>query len=91
MELALPLTAPVVALNVAEAVPAPTVTEVGTFKVALEFESATIAPPVGAAWLRDTVHVLEAFEPRLVGLHETAVTVTAGGDRLTVALAELPL
>jgi hypothetical protein len=65
-----------VTLNVAEVAPAPTVTEAGTCKVELEVESAMTAPPVGADWLRVTVHVLEAFEPRLVGLHETAETNT---------------
>ena len=82
---------PVVALNVAEVAPAPTVTEAGTFKAELVFESAMTAPPVGADWLRVTVHVLEAFEPRLAGLHETAETVTDGATRLTVVLAELLL
>ena len=79
------------ALNVAEVAPTPTVTEAGTFKFELVFESATTAPPVGADWLRVTVHVLEAFEPRLVGLHETADTDTEGATRLTVEVAELPL
>ena len=79
------------ALNVAEVAPTPTVTEAGTFKFELVFESATTAPPVGADWLRVTVHVLEAFEPRLVGLLETAETATDGATRLTVVLAELLL
>jgi hypothetical protein len=85
------LTVAVVTLNVADVAPAPTVTEAGTFKVELVFDSATTAPPVGADWLRVTVHVLEAFEARLVGLHETAETDTDGATRLTVAVAELPL
>jgi hypothetical protein len=80
-----------VTLNVAEVAPAPTVTDAGTFKVELVFESATTAPPVGAGWLRVTVHVLEAFEPRLAGLHQIAETDTDGATRLTVVLAELPL
>jgi len=85
------LTVAVVTLNVADVAPAPTVTDAGTFNVALPFESATTAPPDGADWLRVTVHVLEAFEPRIVGLHETAVTDTEGAVRLTVAVTELPL
>lgn len=78
-------------LNVADMAPALTVTDAGTFNVALLSDSATTAPPVGADWLRVTVHALEAFEPRLVGLHETAETVTDEATRLTVAAAELPL
>ena len=85
------LTVEVVALNVAVAAPAVTVTEAGTFNVALLSERATVAPPVGADWLRVTVQVLEAFAPRLVGLHKTADTVTDGATKLTVAVAELPL
>ena len=91
VELALLLTVAVVTLNVADVAPAPTVTDAGTFNVALVSDSATAAPPVGADWLRVTVHVLEAFEPRLVGLHETADTDTEGATRLTVEVAELPL
>jgi len=82
---------PVVALNVPEVPPAPTVTEAGTFNVAFVSERATTAPPVEADWLRVTVHVPEAFEPRLAGLHETAETDTDGATRLTVVLAELLL
>lgn len=84
-------TAAVVTLNVAEAAPAPTVAEAGTFNVALLFESETTAPPDGADGLRVTVHVPEAFDLRLVGLHETAVTDTEEAARLTVALTELLL
>jgi hypothetical protein len=85
------LTVAVVTLNVADVAPALTVTDAGTFNVALVSDSATAAPPVGADWLRVAVHVLEAFEPRIVGLHETAVTDTEGAVRLTVAVTELPL
>jgi hypothetical protein len=53
-------------------------------------EIAIAAPPVGAALLRVTVQVLEAFGPRLVGLHASEETTT-DGDRVMVALAELPL
>jgi hypothetical protein len=80
----------VVALNVVAVAPAATVTDAGTVSVALLLVSVTAAAPVGAACVNVTVHVLEAFCPRLVGLHASEDTRT-GTTRLTVALAELPL
>ena len=80
----------VVALNVAVVAAAATVTDAGTVKAALLSEIAIVAPPVGAALLKVTVQVLEAFGPRLVGLHASEDTTT-GATRLTVAFAELPL
>ena len=80
----------VVALNVAVVAVAATVTDVGTVSVALVFVSATTAPPAGAACVKVTVQVLEAFCAKLVGLHTSDDTNT-GATRLTVALAELPL
>ena len=80
----------VVALNVAVVAPTATVTEAGTVRAALVSLSVTDAPPVGAACVKVTVHVLEAFCPRLVGLHASDDTVT-GATRVTVALAELLL
>jgi hypothetical protein len=80
----------VVALNVAVVAAAATVTDAGTVKAALLSEIAIAAPPVGAALLRVTVQVLEAFGPRLVGLHASEETTT-GATRLIVALAEVPL
>jgi hypothetical protein len=50
----------------------------------------TVAPPVGAAWVRVTVQVLEEFGPRLVGLQASEETST-DATRLMLALAELPL
>ena len=47
-------------------------------------DSATLAPPLGAGWVRVTVQVLEEFGPRLVGLHASEDTST-GATRLTVA------
>jgi hypothetical protein len=82
--------AAVVALKVAVVAAAATVTDVGTVSVALVFVSVTTAPPVGAACVKVTVHVLEAFGPRLVGLH-TSVDTNTGATRLIVALAELLL
>jgi hypothetical protein len=81
--------AAVVALKVADLAAAATVTEAGTVSVALVLVSVTLAPPVGAAWVRVTVQVLEALGPRLVGLQASVETSTA--TKLTVALAELLL
>ena len=64
--------------------------EAGTVSFALLFERVTLAPPVGAAWVKVTVQVLEAFGPRLLGLQDNADTET-GAARLTVVFAELPL
>ena len=80
----------VLALKVAEVAAAATVTDAGTVSVELVFDNVTVAPPVGAAWVNVTVHVLEAFWPRLVGLHASEETFT-GATRVMVALAELPL
>ena len=80
----------VVALNVVVVAAAGTVTDAGTVSVAFVFVSATTAPPVGAACVSVTVQVLDAFCPRLVGLHTSDDTNT-GATRLTVALAELLL
>jgi len=82
--------AAVVTVKVAEVAAAATVTEAGTVRVALEFVRVTLAPPVGAAWVRVTVQVPEEFAPRLLGLQDNADTVT-GAARLTVVLAELLL
>ena len=51
--------------------------------------ASTAAPPVGAAWVRVTVQVLEELAPRLVGLQASDETSTA--TRLMVALAEVLL
>ena len=80
----------VVALNVAVVAAAGTVTDAGTLKAVLLLLSDTLAPPVGAGCVRVTVQVLDAFCPRLVGLHTSDDTST-GATRLTVALAELLL
>ncbi len=80
----------VVALKVAVVAAAATVTDVGTVRVAFVFVSAIAAPPAGAACVRVTVQVLEAFCPKLVGLHTSDDTST-GANRLIVAFAELLL
>jgi len=88
--LRLALTEPVVTLKVADAAPAATVTDPGTLRVALVSVRVTAAPPVGAAWVRVTVQVLEVLGPRLVGVQASEETSTDAA-RLMVALAELLL
>ena len=84
------LTVVVVTLKVADVAAAGTVTEAGTVNVASEFERVTLAPPVGAAWVRVTVQLLEELAPMLEGLQASDET-SAGATRLTTALAELLL
>ncbi len=83
-------TAVVVTLNVPLVTPAATVIDAGTVNTAFVFVNVTNAPPVGAAFVNVTVHVLDPFAPRLVGLHESEETSTAA-DRFTVVFAELLL
>ena len=78
-----------VALNVAAVDPAATITDVGTVNVALVFVSATVLPPVGAAWFSVTVQLLAPLGPRAVGSHASPVT-TVGASRLMVICALLP-
>ena len=80
----------VVALNVAEVAAAATVTDAGTVRVVPVLVNVTLAPPVGAALVRVTVQVEEAFCPKLVGLHVSVDTRT-GATRLIVAVRELLL
>jgi hypothetical protein len=80
----------VVALKVAVVVAAVTVTDAGTVSVALVFVSVTNAQPAGATLLSVTVQALEAFCPRLVGLHASEDTST-GATRLIVVFAEVLL
>ena len=81
---------PVVTAKVAEVAAAATVTDAGTVSVELVFDKATLAPPLGAGWVKLTVQVLEELDPRLVGLQEREETST-DATRLTLVLAELPL
>ena len=85
----LPMAA-VVTMKLADVAAAATVTEGATVSVALEFVRAMLAPPAGAAWVRNTVQVLEELAPRLFGLQESEETST-DAIRLTVVLAELLL
>ena len=59
----------VVALKVPVVAPAATVIDAGTVSTVLLLVSVTAAPPVGAACVNVTVQVLDAFCPKLVGLH----------------------
>jgi hypothetical protein len=71
----LPIAA-VVALKVADAAPAATVTDPGTASVALVLVRVTVAPPVGAVRVRVTVQLLEELGPRVAGLHTSEETST---------------
>jgi hypothetical protein len=73
------VTAVVFTVNVARLAPAATATEAGTVAAALLLESATDAPPAGAAWVRVTVPVDVAPPVTVVGVSET----DAGCARLT--------
>jgi hypothetical protein len=82
---------PVVALKLAEVAPAATLTEAGVVSDERLSETATLAPPVGAALVRVTVQVLEALAPRLLGVQASEETSTEPATRLRLVLAELPL
>jgi hypothetical protein len=63
----LAMEAAAVALKVAVVAPAVTVTEAGTVSRALLLASVTAEPPLGAAWVSVTVHVLMARALSAVG------------------------
>src|ERR1700691_334122 len=89
--LVLLMMAKVVALKVAEVAAAAPVTDAGTVRVeGLLFDRATLAPPLRAGWAKVTVQVLDAFGPRLVGLHAREET-RVEGVKLMPVLAEVPL
>jgi hypothetical protein len=52
--------------------------------------SVILAPPVGAAFDRVAVQVLDAFGPRMPGAQATDETWT-GATRMTVLFTEVPL
>ena len=86
------LMAPAVALKVALATPAVTVTEAGTVSSdGLLFDRLTRAPPVGAALDSITVQDVEELLPTLDGLHDTEDTVGRAAVMVTVVLAVLLL
>jgi hypothetical protein len=74
----------VVALKVAEVAAAATVTDVGTVSVELVFVSVTLAPPVGAGWVKVTVQVVKELGPTLVGEQASEETRT---DAVTVRVS----
>ena len=80
----------VVALKLVEVAAAATVTEPGTVRTELEFDTVTLAPPLGAGCVKVTVQAPEEFGPRLPGLHTSEDTST-GATRLTLAVAEVLL
>jgi hypothetical protein len=83
----LAIEAAAVALKVAAAAPAATVTDAGTVSEVLLLARVTLDPPAGAVWFSVTVHVLTALRPRFVGLHARVETST-GASRLMVAVCE---
>jgi len=82
--------ATVVALKLTQVAAAATVTDAGTVSVEFVLVRVTIAPLVGAGWVRVTVQVLEALDPRVVGL-QTNEEASTGAASVMVALAEAPL
>ena len=83
-------TALVLTVNVALVAPAATVTLGGVLAtVVLLLESATVAPPAGAAPLSVTVPVEEFPPVTLVGFSDSDERVGGGGDAgVTVSVAE---
>ena len=84
----LAMDAAAVALKVAVAAPAATVTEAGTVSEALLLLSVIPDPPAGAVCDSVTVQVLTALWPRLAGLQVTP-EIRTGATRLMVAVCEL--
>ena len=81
---------PLVAVKLAVVEPAATVTDAGTTNAVFPLDSVTAAPPAGAALVKVTVHVLDALEPRLLGL-QLSVDTSTGATRLMLVFAELLL
>jgi hypothetical protein len=82
---------PAVAVKLAVAAPAATVTEDGTDSSVLFEASATVDPPDGAAPLSVTVQAVEALDARLLAVHFNVDTVTGGAVSAIEADCELPL
>ena len=81
---------PLLAVKVAVVKPAATVTDAGTVNAAFPLESVSEAPPAGADLVKVIVHVLDALEPRLLGLQLSDETCTPA-VKLMVADLELAL
>jgi len=79
-----------VAVKFADAAPDDTFTEGGTVKGAALLERATAMPPEPAACESVTEHADVPPELRLVGLHDTRITVVGTTNRID-AVCELPL
>jgi hypothetical protein len=79
-----------VAVNVALVDPLFTVVDAGTVNAAALLDSATTAPPAPAALDRVTVQLDAPPEPRLVGVHDTRLTV-AGDDNVIDVFWVTPL
>jgi hypothetical protein len=75
---------PAVAEKLAEVAPEATVTDAGTESAVVMLESVTAIPPEPAACESVTVHVETTPELRLVGLHESALTVVGTSDTFVV-------
>ncbi len=80
----------VLALNVAVAPLAGTVTEAGTASAELVLDRLTTAPPAGEGWVSAIVQAVEVLGPIFDGVHSTEETSTVAA-RFTVVLAVLPL
>ena len=78
------------AVKFAEVAPDATFTDAGTVNAAALLESVTVMPPEPAACERVTVQADVPPEPRLVGLHDTWLTVVAATSEID-AVRELPL
>jgi hypothetical protein len=74
-----------VAPKVSQVVAAAPVTEAGTVSVALVLVRVTVAPPVGAGWVRVTLQEGEELGPRIVGLQ------TSDGTSVTRVMVALRL
>ena len=81
---------PAVAVKFAEVAPDATLTEPGTVNAVTLLDSVTEMPPVPAACDNVTVQVDVPFEFRLVGLHESELTVVGATSEM-FAVLELPL
>ena len=85
------LTLPAVTVNVADVAPCATVTLDGTLAAeALELDSDTTAPPVGAAAVNVTVPVPVCPLTIVVGFTDTLPSVTVDGMMVTVAVLVTP-
>ena len=77
-------------MNPVVVAPAATVTELGTVSAVAVFVRVMTAPPLGAAPVRATVHVVLVFAVKLAAVHsreETSTVVTSEID----AVADDPL